>query len=509
MRRLALFPLVLLAAGCSPSSSPAPKKAEQADSTSHTTQGDAKPLDWHHLEAPLLTDHVELTSRDQFVRAGEAYFDHNSPPKWIIFQAVPVPTEHHEPDPFYSMYVARLTWKGERLAGIDRPIKISPEGSANTCGWFDPVTGYKVIFGSTLIPPSQTQRPGFQVGSRKYIWSFPSEMEIVSRTVPEIYYALNPNAPHPRWGPDSELAQPVFKRPNYDAECSFSRDGRFILYAHVRDEPTRGKDDADIWLYDTQTAQQHELVHADGYDGGPFFSPDNKRICYRSDRAGNDLLQLYVADLQFDSAGVPVGVEHEHQITNNEHVNWAPFWHPSGKFLIYGTSEEGHTNYEVFAVEVPDASDTSTQPDQLRKRRITWADGADVLPVFSHDGKYMMWTAQRGPKHDDEEKPSSQVWAAHFNMPHDGRGLNAFDKFFMPRFDPPATEKDAIAIARKVIGPRADNATFRVEHNKTDWTVTAIMDPSSSAAQCTVSIDGMGQITDVNPPLSSLGGPSR
>ena len=33
---------------------------------------------------------------------------------------------------------------------------------------------------------------------------------------------------------------------------------------------------------------------ADGYDGGPFFSPDEKMICYRSDRQLNDLLQIYV-----------------------------------------------------------------------------------------------------------------------------------------------------------------------------------------------------------------------
>ena len=41
-------------------------------------------------------------------------------------------------------------------------------------------------------------------------------------------------------------AKPLFTRPNYDAECSISKNGRFVLYSHVRDELTRGKDDADI-----------------------------------------------------------------------------------------------------------------------------------------------------------------------------------------------------------------------------------------------------------------------
>src|SRR5204863_4783088 len=131
---------------------------------------------------------------------------------------------------------------------------------------------------------------------------------------------------------------------------------------------------------------------ADGYDGGPFFSPDNKRICYRSDRRGDDLLQLFVADLDFDKDGVPVGSKREQALTDNPHVNWAPFWHPSGQFIVYGTSELGHTNYEVFAVEVPGSDDVPVYPDRLRRRRITHADGADILPVFSDDGRYMMWT---------------------------------------------------------------------------------------------------------------------
>ncbi len=432
-RRAAVIALPLLAPlalfACSPSAKPgdpAPASATAPQSPTPSPQ----PLDYKSLESPLLTSHLQLTSRDKFVKAGEAYFDHNSPPRWVIFQAVPVPQTGTDPDPFYAMYVARLRYDKSGISGLDAAVKISPSESANTCGWFDPINKAHVIFGSTLTRPGNTQRPGFQVGTRNYVWMFPHEMDVVSRTVPEIFRDLQPGAPEPRWSGDALSAKPVFTLPNYDAECSFSKDGKFILYSHVRAEPTRGKDDADIWIYNTQTGEHRELVHADGYDGGPFFSPDNKRICYRSDRVGNDLLQLFVADLTFDSSGMPSGISHEYQVTNNEHVNWAPFWHPSGKFLIYGTSEMGHANYEVFAVEAPpsgwhdsavppqsragalDASDSSST---LRHRRITYANGADVLPVFSDDGKYMMWTAQRGPLAEGETKPSSQVWVARFN----------------------------------------------------------------------------------------------
>ena len=38
-----------------------------------------------------------------------------------------------------------------------------------------------------------------------------------------------------------------------------------------------------------------------------------------------------------------------------------------------------------------------------------------MLPVFSPDGKYLMWTAQRGPMAEGEERPSSQTWIADVN----------------------------------------------------------------------------------------------
>ena len=42
------------------------------------------------------------------------------------------------------------------------------------------------------------------------------------------------------------------------------------------------------------------------------------------------------------------------------------------------------------------------------KRRLTHAEGADVLPVFNSDGSVMMWTSQRDPS------GTSQLWVADF-----------------------------------------------------------------------------------------------
>lgn len=386
----------------------------------HGGGAQAPPLDWSTLEAPQLTHHVQLTTRDQFVRAGEAYFSPDG--RWIIFQAVATPKEGQAPEPFYAMYVARLVrdGKGGRVEGLSDITRISPAGTANTCGWFNPTNPSLVLYGSTLVRPADDQKAGFQVGSRKYVWMFPAEMEVVEQAAFVVAGGLG-DRNYSR-GPVKTGSTPgaVFARPNYDAECSYSSDGRFILYAHVNDYAEGEKADADIWVYDTNTKEQHALVQAKGYDGGPFFSPDGKRICYRSDRKGDDLLQLFVADLKFgkaaDGAMAPIGIEREYQLTDNEHVNWAPYWHPSGRFLVYGTSEVGHSNYEVFAVDVDmEALRAGKAPADLPRRRITQASGADVLPAFSTDGKLMMWTSQRAPKQEGEDRASSQLWIAEWN----------------------------------------------------------------------------------------------
>jgi dipeptidyl aminopeptidase/acylaminoacyl peptidase len=389
----------------------------------------AAPLDWKSLESSYLTNHVQLTSREQFVKAGEAYFSPDD--QWIIFQAVAVPEAGKEADPFYGMYVAKVVRKNGTtgpITGIEKIKRISPDGSANTCGWFHPTMPSLVMYGSTIVRPKDEQKSGFQVGSRKYVWMFPEEMEVVEQQVFVVSGGVGGGSP--QRGDAARSAEPkaAFTRPGYDAECSYDPSGRFLLYAHVEETKDNAKPDANIYVFDTKTGEQTPLVVAPGYDGGPFFSPDGKSICYRSDRKGNDLLQIYVSDLKFtktsDGAMKPSGVEREYELTANEHVNWAPYFHPSGNFLVYGTSEVSHGNYEVFAIAVDraamkaaakDAPEGTVVVKNLPHSRITQADGADVLPVFTHDAKQMMWTSQRGPKIAGEEKASSQLWVAEWS----------------------------------------------------------------------------------------------
>jgi Tol biopolymer transport system component len=148
-----------------------------------------------------------------------------------------------------------------------------------------------------------------------------------------------------------------------------------------------------------------------------------------SDRRGDNLLQIFVGELQFDDHARPTGLAREFQLTDDEHVNWCPFWHPDGRHLVFATSRMGHENYEVFLIDADAGTrGKGTRPTRYgtELRRVTHAEGADVLPAFSSDGKTMIWTARRDPQN------SIQLWAARFVMNLDSpRG---------PAMPPPSTD---------------------------------------------------------------------
>lgn len=327
-----------------------------------------------------LRDVIQLTSG--FGRAGEGYFSPDA--RWIIFQATP-PGEQH-----YQMYVARLNWDGDRITGADPAIRISPPNSRNTCGFFSP-DGRSLIFASTAGKEKPDEpAAGYQRQGGNYRWDFPGGMEIFR--VDD--WQAKANAA--RANPSLNLATtPITDNDAYDAEGAYSPDGRWIVFGSRRDG------DSELYVMRPDGSGVVRLTSAKGYDGGPFFSPDGKRIVYRSDRKGNDLLQIFTADLTFDSAGAITGLNNERQLTDDANINWGPYWHPDARHLIYATSAHGHHNYELYWM----------RDDGGGKARVTHKVGFDGLPVFSPDGKDLMWSSRR------TKDNTTQLFAARFTPP--------------------------------------------------------------------------------------------
>jgi TolB protein len=297
-------------------------------------------------EAPHLSKVRQVTSG--FARAGEGYFRPDG--RAIIFQAVPNPPAvvFHTPadnEDDYQIYTADLE-------ADTRPRMVSTGKGQCTCAFYHP-DGKSILFASTHLDPAkpEARRKGPAYSrSERYKWEFPTSMDIFRADL------------------DGSNLVRLTDTPGYDAEGSYSPDGKSIVFTSFRDG------DGEIYIMDADGRNPRRITQSKGYDGGPFFSPDGKRLVYRSDRKDNDLLQIYINNTDGTA---------ERALTADENVNWGPYWHPDNRHLIYATSRHGNQNYELYLMDV----------ETRRQERITYRDGFDGLPVFSPDGQRLMWTS--------------------------------------------------------------------------------------------------------------------
>lgn len=320
------------------------------------------------LESRHLRNVRQVTSG--FAKAGEGYYRPDG--TGIIFQAVPPapPSVFATPRPNqddYQIYTAEL-------APDSVPKLVSTGKGKTTCSFYHP-DGKSIIFGSSHLDPAlgasaAPKGPAYS-RSERYRWDFDPEMDIF------------------RADPDGSNLARLTDTPGYDAEGSYSPDGKQIVFTSFRDG------DAEIYIMDADGTNPRRITNTPGYDGGPFFSPDGKRIIYRSDRKKNDLLQVFINNVEGNA---------ERALTDNEFVNWGPYFHPNNRHIIYATSRNGHTNYELYLMDV----------DSGTERRITFQEGFDGLPVFSPDGKQLMWTSS-GRTADKK----SQLFIADFTLEPD------------------------------------------------------------------------------------------
>lgn len=299
-------------------------------------------------------------------RAGEGYFSPSG--EWIVYQAYPVGY------PFYQIYVQQLS------DSTRTPRLLSTGRGRTTCAYFTP-DGKQILFASSHTDPAIEQTElaarleAAKGGRPRYKWDFDPHMDL---------YRVNF---------DGTGLVRLTDSPGYDAEGSYSPDGKTIVFTS-----TRGGD-PDLYLMDADGSNVRPLVTAPGYDGGPFFSPDGRWVIFRSDRKKKDMLQLWM---------VSVDGQQQVELTSNlDQVNWCPYFHPSGKYLIWSSADyargPAQAHFNLFTMEL-DYRDGTVKAGAVTQ--ITHCSAADVLPVFSPDGKSLMWTSAR------TEDGSSQLWIA-------------------------------------------------------------------------------------------------
>jgi Tol biopolymer transport system component len=298
-------------------------------------------------------------------RAGEGYWSKDG--RQLVFQS-----EREPGNPFYQIYLMDMD--------SGNTTRVSPGTGKTTCAFINPETG-DVLFASTHHDLRSTQLQDDELKfrasgqERRYSWDYDPEMELYIRSKETGSYRRLTN------------------RRGYDAEASFSPDGQWIVFSSTRDAYDRELSPAERKQLDTDPSYFGEiyimrtdadgggarrLTKVTGYDGGPFFSPDGKRIVWR----------------RFDEAGLIADVwtmnldgTDQRKITDFGAMSWAPYIHPSGEYIIFASNKLGFENFELFIVDI----DGRKQPV-----RVTYTDGFDGLPVPSPDGRQLAWTSNRG-----------------------------------------------------------------------------------------------------------------
>jgi Tol biopolymer transport system component len=75
------------------------------------------------------------------------------------------------------------------------------------------------------------------------------------------------------------------------------------------------------------------------------------------------------------------------QITNNGAANFAPFFHPDGKRIIFCSNMQDSKgrNFDIYMINI----------DGTGLERITFAEDFDGFPMFSRDGKKIVFCSNR------------------------------------------------------------------------------------------------------------------
>jgi TolB protein len=344
--------LALAARSQEPASTPASSKESAATSASLTYPGEK------HLRNVR-----QLTFGGQ---NAEAYFSADD--KYLIFQ-------HQGSDvPCDQIYIIPVNTPDGKAA---TPKLVSTGKGRTTCSYFFPKDD-RILFSSTHAASAECPpKPDYSKG---YVWPIYDSYDI--------YTAKR----------DGSDLKRLTNSPGYDAEATITRDGKKIVFTSTRNG------DIDIYTMNADGSNVKQLTHELGYDGGPFWSYDGKKIVYRAEhpktpaeitdykqllsegkiRPGN--LEIWVMDADGNN---------KRQITHNGAANFAPYFTPDGKRIIFASNQADPKNARDFDLYIINLDGTGQE-------RVTFYPDFDSFPMFSSDGKKLVWASNRNGKEPHE-----------------------------------------------------------------------------------------------------------
>jgi len=247
---------------------------------------------------------------------------------------------------------------------------LSTGNGRTTCAFFMPDNN-SVIYASTHLamdscPPVPVKESG------KYVWPIYPEYDIFQADL------------------SGKIIKQFTNEKGYDAEATVSPKGDKIIFTSTR------SGDLDLWIMDIDGKNVKQITSTLGYDGGAAFSADGSQIVWRASRPSTpddikkyrellarDLveptnLEIFVANV--DGSNV-------RQVTNLGNANWAPYFHPDGKRVLFCSNHKSKIGFpfNIFMVNV----------DGTGLEQITFDTQFDSFLMFSPDGKKISWCSNR------------------------------------------------------------------------------------------------------------------
>jgi Tol biopolymer transport system component len=286
----------------------------------------------------------------------EAYFSFDE--KKLIFQTT---RDAYECDQIFTM---NIDGSEQKLASTGKGI--------TTCGYFFP-GNKRILFSSThATHPDCYARPD---KSKGYVWGVWNAYDIYSANA------------------DGSNLKLLSASKGYDAEATISPKGDRVIFTSSRDG------DLELYTMKLDGSSVKRLTHSIGYDGGANFSWDGKRIVWRANHPTDSAKVAEFKALLAEQLVRPTQMEifvgnadgsNQQQITRNGAANFAPFFHPDNKHIIYASniSDPKGRTFNLFLMN----------SDGSASEQITFGGSFNAFPMFTHDGKKLVFVSDRNAK---------------------------------------------------------------------------------------------------------------
>lgn len=291
----------------------------------------------------------------------EAYWSYDG--KYIVFQRT-APKEGITCD---QIFVGKVPAKGEKFE-----YKMVSTGKGRTTCAFFMKDGKHIVYASThesadTCPPMVDRS---KYGNR-YIWPVYESFDI---------YMADLNG---------KIVKKLTNNHGYDAEATLSPDGSKMIFTSTRNG------DLDLYVMDLKTGRIRQLTNTLGYDGGAWFSPDGKKIIWRASRPATEaaikdykelLSQGLVAPTQMEVFVANADGSNARQVTSLGQANWAPNFLPDGR-IIFCSNHQYKRGYP-FNMYI-------LSQDEKSMEKISHDNGFDAFPMFSRDGRKVVFSSNR------------------------------------------------------------------------------------------------------------------